>query len=260
MNRRSMIRSSLTALAGGAAALAADQGDDEYRDRSPLPLYQGYAASVHADRKTPPKHAQTQVIWNVNTSKQLIALTFDDGPMPQWTPQVLSILADQKARATFFLVGRNLRDHGGIHAGSKSDHEFGNHTWAHLDLARMDYAAAYEALHRTHVQIETTLGQEPAVFRPPYGHLGGSSLLAAADLGYTVILWSLQMLESDYVSRPEGLVDYIVDASSPGTITLAHDTGARDRLVAIDGLTAMIQRLKAKGFEFVTVSELLSET
>jgi peptidoglycan/xylan/chitin deacetylase (PgdA/CDA1 family) len=259
MNRRSAIRNSLLVAGGAAAGVAGTKGYEAYQARYPLPYYEGPAASIHADRKTPPKHPRTPVIWSVDTAKKLIALTFDDGPMPQWTPDVLTILAEAKARATFFLIGRNLRDHGEILAGKTAGHEFGNHTWAHEDLGRMDYAAAFDALHSTHVQMAQTLGREPEIFRPPYGHLAGASLLAAADLGYDTILWSLQMLESDYASRPEGLVDYIVDAAQPGAIVLAHDTGPEDRLVAIHGLPAMIQRLQGKGFEFVTVSELLRE-
>lgn len=259
MNRRSALRNALVAAGGVTAGVAGAKSYEAYQASYPLPFYEGPAATIHPDRKTPPKHPRTPVVWSVNTTKKLIALTFDDGPMPQWTPDVLAILAEQKVRATFFLIGRNVRDHGEILADKATDHEFGNHTWQHLDLARMDYDAAFEALNSTHVQIAQTLGREPAIFRPPYGHLAGAALLAAADLGYATILWNLQMLESDYASRQEGLVDYIVDGAQPGTIVLAHDTGPKDRLVAIHGLPAMIQRLKSAGFEFVTVSELLRE-
>ncbi|MEV4412995.1 polysaccharide deacetylase family protein [Catellatospora sp. NPDC049609] len=198
------------------------------------------------------------VVWSVDTAKKLIALTFDDGPMPQWTPEVLTILAEERARATFFLIGENAQKNGGIIAGAR-EHEYANHTWAHVDLARLDYDEAYEALNKAHDAITQATGREPAVFRPPYGHLGGSSLRAAAEFGYATILWNLQMLESDYKSNPPGLVDYIAESSTPGTILLAHDTGPDDRLVAIRGLAEMIRRLKAQGFEFVTVSELLAE-
>jgi peptidoglycan/xylan/chitin deacetylase (PgdA/CDA1 family) len=84
-------------------------------------------------------------------------------------------------------------------------------------------------------------------------------MLACAELGYTVVLWSRQMLESDFLDNPAGLVDYIVGSGSQGDIVLAHDTGPRDRLVAIDNLDAMIEGLRRRGFEFVTVSQLLSQ-
>ncbi|HEX6681208.1 MAG TPA: polysaccharide deacetylase family protein [Candidatus Limnocylindrales bacterium] len=227
------------------------------RDRYPLQLYGNFASATHSDRRTPPRHPRTPVIWSVDTGERLVALTFDDGPMPRWTPEVLTILEEQAVRATFFLVGRNVQAHGGMLAG-RHQHEFANHTWQHLDLATMDYAAAHDALRRAHVTIARVTGREPTLFRPPFGHLAGSSLLAAADMGYTTVLWNLQMLESDYRDEPQGLVDYIVNTTSPGSIVLAHDTGAEDRLVAIRGLADMIRRLKRRGYAFVTVGELVA--
>ena len=114
-----------------------------------------------------------------------------------------------------------------------------------------------EALERTHDAIVKATANPPALLRPPYGHIAGSTMLACAQLGYQVVLWSRQMLESDYLDNPPGLVDYIVGSSAKGDIVLAHDTGPADRLVAIDNLPEMISGLKARGFEFVTVSDLL---
>ena len=194
----------------------------------------------------------------MDTTRRLVALTFDDGPAPNWTPQVLSILADADARATFFMVGRNAREHGHLVADRLAGHEVGNHTWAHLDLARMTYEQSREAISRAHDELTRLWGREPTLLRPPYGHLGGSTLLAANDLGYQLVLWNRQMLESQYLQNPAGLVDYVVGACTPGTILLAHDTGPADRLVAIRGLAGMIKGLRARGFDFVTVSELLA--
>jgi peptidoglycan/xylan/chitin deacetylase (PgdA/CDA1 family) len=96
--------------------------------------------------------------------------------------------------------------------------------------------------------------------RPPLGNIGGTTLSAAGQLGYHVVLWSLKMREA-YLGHPQGrLVDYIVESVEPGTILLAHDTGHRDRLISIRGLPAMIKGLRAKGYEFVTVPDLLTAT
>ncbi|NUU22388.1 MAG: polysaccharide deacetylase family protein, partial [Streptomycetaceae bacterium] len=188
-----------------------------------------------------------------------IALTFDDGPMPDWTPMVLDTLEKADVPATFFLVGKRVLDNARILQGRTGRHEFGNHTWAHKNLATMDTDEAHDAIAKAHDAIEQVTGKEPRQLRPPYGHLGGTTLLAAADLGYDVALWSLQMVESEYVTNEPGLVTYIVDSVLPGTILLAHDTGAQDRLVALRGLPEMIKGLRAKGFEFTTVSELAAE-
>ncbi|GAB3141632.1 hypothetical protein GCM10027290_14690 [Micromonospora sonneratiae] len=258
-SRRQLLGGSAAALLGAGLTLGAEQAyAGATRDR-PLPFYGGHASAVHAGRRTPPRSAAVQTIWGVDTAKKLIALTFDDGPRPNWTPEVLSILHRTGTRATFFMVGVNARDHGHLVAGRLADHEVGNHTWAHRDLAKLDYRQSRSALTRAHEQLTRLWGREPTLFRPPYGHIAGSSLLAANELGYRVVLWNRQMLESDYRSDPSGLVSYVVESCTPGTILLAHDTGPDDRLVAIRGLARMIEGLRARGFEFVTVSELLAE-
>jgi peptidoglycan/xylan/chitin deacetylase (PgdA/CDA1 family) len=257
VNRRSVMRHVISVAAGAAAATTTMKVAEAIDERGPLPFYEGPAASIHADRRTPPKHSHVDVIWSASTTKRLIALTFDDGPKPLWTPKVLETLRRQNIPATFFLVGRNVVEYGDILKGHLDRHEFGNHTWEHKDLARQDLAEATDALARTHDAISRVLGTPPVLMRPPYGHIAGSSMLASAEFGYRVVLWSRQMLESDYLSNPPGLVEYIVSSGSPGDVVLAHDTGPQDRLVAIDNLDAMIEGLRRRGFEFVTVSQLL---
>ncbi|HSA52287.1 MAG TPA: polysaccharide deacetylase family protein [Yinghuangia sp.] len=257
-SRRAFVRNLSLAGAGAAigAAAAATVEQTVLADDGGQPRH---GPATHADRHTPPRHGHVDVYWNVDTEKKLIALTFDDGPMPDWTPMVLDTLGKADVPATFFMVGERVRDNARILQGRTGRHEFANHTWAHENMARMDRAEAHDAIAKAHDAIEQVTGREPRHLRPPYGHLGGTTLLAAADLGYDVTLWSLQMVESEYVANPAGLVTYIVDSALPGTILLAHDTGARDRLVALRGLPEMISGLRAKGYEFTTVSELVAE-
>lgn len=231
-----------------------------YRQRYPLPFYRGPAAAIHADRRTAPMRQEIAVTWGVHTAKKLIALTFDDGPEPDWTPRVHEILDEHRVRATFFLVGQRALAHRDLLAGTirRSGHEVANHTWAHQDLGRMDYATAREAIERGARAIGSVTGTPPVLLRPPYGHVAGSTLLVAADLGVRVVLWNRQMLESEYPDS-RGLAEYVVASCTPGTILLAHDAGGADRLVAIRGLPDMITGLRARGYEFVTVSELLAE-
>jgi peptidoglycan-N-acetylglucosamine deacetylase len=205
-----------------------------------------------------PHPAHVDVSWAVDTSQKLVALTFDDGPMPDWTPMVHDILDEAKTPATFFLVGERVRKNARLIHGRMDRHAVGNHTWAHKDLTRMTHDQAYAAMHRSHATIAEVTGKEPQLLRPPFGNIGGTTLSAAGQLGYHVVLWSLKMRESYLAHPPSRLVDYIVGSTEPGTILLAHDTGHRDRLVAIRGLPAMIRGLRAKGFEFVTVPDLLA--
>lgn len=259
-SRRRVLVGVASALVGAGVAAAGKLGYDGVTADDPLPFYGGYAATVHADRRTPPRSSRLDVLWGVDTAKRLIALTFHDGPAPNWTPQVLSILAEARARATFFMLGANARRYGDLVAGQLAEHEVGNHTWAHRDLARMNLEDSHAAIKHAHDELARLTGREPTLLRPPYGHLAGSSMLAANDLGYQVVLWNRQMIESEFPGDPAGLTDYIVNACTAGTILLAHDTGPADRLVAIQGLAGMIQGLRRRGFEFVRVSDLMAES
>lgn len=203
-------------------------------------------------------HGHVDVTWSVDTSQKLVALTFDDGPMPKWTPMVHDVLDKERVRATFFLVGERLVRNARLVHGRMDRHEAGNHTWGHVDLARLTHQDACRQIHQAHAAIERITGKEPRHLRPPYGKLGGTTLSAAGTFGYDVTLWSIKMLEKTYQHDPPQLVDYIVNNTRPGTIVLAHDTGQPDRLVALRNLVPMIRGLRAKGFEFVTVSELMA--
>ena len=200
---------------------------------------------------------QLAVTWEVQTDRPLLALTFDDGPGPNWTPMVLDILEAHRAPATFFMVGSRVRRHGRLLRGRIDRHEIGNHTWDHADLGRCGAAEARSELRRAHEAIIDATGRVPRLFRPPFGHLSGSALIAASELGYQVVLWSRKMHEAKYPNTAKQ-AEAMIRATRPGNIVLAHDVGHHDRLVSIRGLPAMITGLRARGYEFVTVTDLLA--
>ncbi len=264
-SRRSLLRA-LTAGGAGMAGLAAGglgtigglAAGGLLDDADAMPETPVSALGVPTPGAWRPTPAHVDVSWAVDTTQKLVALTFDDGPMPDWTPMVHDILDEAKIPATFFMVGRRAQEHAGLIRGRMDRHAVGNHTWAHTDMSRMTHPQACRAIRRAHAAITAATGKEPRSLRPPLGNIGGTTLSAAGELGYDVVLWSLKMRES-YLGHPPGrLVDYIVETCEPGTILLAHDTGHRDRLVSIRGLPAMIRGLRARGFEFVTVPDLLA--
>ncbi|WP_216651569.1 polysaccharide deacetylase family protein [Actinomadura litoris] len=230
----------------GGAGVAAEQ--EWKRDAAPLS-----ASSVDSWR---PEGRQVDVVWAVDTTRRLAALTFDDGPMNHWTPQTLDILDAERVTATFFVVGSRLVRNAGLVRGRLGRHEVGNHTWNHDDLSKMSHARAYRSIHRTHEAITEVTGRAPTLLRPPWGRLGGTTLHVAAQHGYDIALWSLLVQDRRFGDEPAELVRAVVDNTRPGTILLAHDVGARSRETAVRQLPAMIRGLRAKGFEFVTVSEL----
>jgi len=240
---------------GGLGVLGTERVYAQTHRTTPLQFYGGYASGIRPDL-SPPSAAGCSVLWSGMTDHKRVALTFDDGPMPEWTPRVLEALARHDVPATFFLKGINVQLHGAIHRDSVGTHELGNHTWDHPDLARLDYTGCKSQLERTSAVIQETYGKRPTLFRPPYGHLAGSSLLTAAEQSLTTVLWSAQMNENRFEDHPAGIVGAVRKAARPGSIILAHDTGPDNRLVAIDNLDAIITGLKADGFTFTTVSAL----
>ncbi|WP_433717601.1 polysaccharide deacetylase family protein [Actinoplanes sp. CA-051413] len=255
-SRRAVLRGGLLAVAGaGMGALGASE-IPRWCGWDRPPLGGGYAAA--ADTPAAARHADVTVRYYAETAEPVVALTFDDGPGPRWTPMVLDTLEAAGVPATFFMVGRNLREHAGLVRGRLDNHEVGNHSWSHDDLATLDLAGVTAELTRTHEVIHEVTGRAPALMRPPYGHLGGSTLLAADSLGYDIVLWSQQMRERAFADDPDAQVRAIVDGVRPGDIVLAHDVGADRRLVALRRLGAKIEGLRARGFRFATVSELVA--
>lgn len=257
-SRRAVLRGALLAATGAGAGVLGASEVPKWCGWDRPPLGGGYAAA--ADTPSAARHADVTVRYYVETTEPVVAFTFDDGPGPRWTPMVLDTLEAAGVPATFFMVGRNLQAHAGLVRGRLDAHEVGNHSWSHDDLATLDLPRVRSELTRTHELIHEVTGRAPALLRPPYGHLGGSTVLAADSMGYDIVLWSQQMRERAFADDPDGQVRAIVDAVRPGDIILAHDVGADRRLVALRRLGAMIDGLRARGFRFATVSGLAAAT
>ena len=255
-DRRTFLRGALLGAAGLAVGAVGATEVPRWCGWNRPPLSGGYASA--ADTPSALSRAHVTVRYYVETREPVVAFTFDDGPGPRWTPMVLDALDTARIPATFFMVGRNLEAHADLVRGRLGAHEIGNHSWSHPDLATLDLAATTSELSRTHETIRRVTGRAPTLMRPPYGHLGGSTLLAADSLGYDIVLWSEQMRERRYEKEPAAQARAIVDAVRPGSIILAHDVGADRRLVALQRLGEMFAGIKARGFRFATVSELIA--
>ncbi|MEW1718184.1 polysaccharide deacetylase family protein [Streptomyces sp. NPDC093109] len=181
------------------------------------------------------------------TSK-CVALTFDDGP-GQYTQELLKHLAEYNARATFFLVGRNAElQPGVVKEVVAAGHELGSHSWEHRDLSQMSAGDVQTDLDRTNAAIKKITGSDPTVMRPPYG-AHNATVDAATKL--PMILWSVDT--EDWKYHDSAKVSATVTATvKPGDIVLMHDIHA----TSVAAVPSMLEKLKADGYEFVTVSEL----
>ncbi|WP_051107823.1 polysaccharide deacetylase family protein [Actinomadura atramentaria] len=182
-----------------------------------------------------------------------VALTFDDGPGP-YTAKLLDILAARHVRATFFLVGTNARAYPKLVRRERAEgHVVANHSWDHADLRRRSAAGVRSELARTQRAIERAGGGTPTLMRPPYGSTNGTVASVARGLGLAQILWTVDPL--DWKDRNTALVTKrVVRGARPGYIILSHDI----HRTTVNAVPAIIARLKAKGYVFVTVPELFS--
>jgi peptidoglycan-N-acetylglucosamine deacetylase len=194
------------------------------------------------------------VTFRVSTPHRAVALTFDDGPDPRWTPQVLDMLARYDATATFFVVGERARRHPAlVRRVAAAGHAIGNHTFVHADLVGVSAQRAATELARTSDTVADLLGRRPTLLRPPYGHLDPVGLLAAAEAGLDVVFWSQHVRGSAAV--PDA--DRCLRDVRPGSIVLAHDGGPEPNQALMRAMTRVIGALHADGYALVDVPTLM---
>ncbi len=184
-----------------------------------------------------------------------IALTFDDGPHPQHTAEILDILAEHDIKATFFVIGKLGNEYPELVKREIAEgHEVASHTWSHPNIAALSEEGITNELLETE-EFLASLGYKPKLFRPPEGKCGENVLRAAASLDYDVILWTVDTLDWAHTPR-EKIVNNVLTNTRPGSIILCHDFVAYDSPTP-DALREIIPKLKENGYEFVTVSRLL---
>jgi peptidoglycan-N-acetylglucosamine deacetylase len=204
-----------------------------------------------------PQRFQQQALKEIPLPKKdkLIALTFDDGPWPVSTVQILHILKKEKIRATFFVLGQPLQNYPQIAQQVVAQgHAIGNHTWHHW-YHKLDPATSAREIEATAALIYKTTGIKTHLFRPPGGLLNNGVADYAKKKKYFVALWSSD--SNDY-NRPSvaTLVNNVVKNARSGGMVLMHDGGG-DRSNTVKALPLIIAQLRNRGYKFVTVPELL---
>src|SRR5256886_14145451 len=213
-------------------------------------------AAPQSSLKTKPSGApEAQITFSaVHVDGSYIALTFDDGPSAKLTPKLLDLLATHHIKATFFVIGENVAEHPEIVArAAREGHEIGNHSWSHPYFARMSDDNVRSQLRRTDDAIRNAIGIRPTLLRPPYGSITAREKRWIHDeFGYRIILWDVDPYDW---KRPGPAVvrNRILKETLPGSIVLSHDIHPG----TIEAMPSTFDALEAKGFKFVTVSELI---
>lgn len=189
------------------------------------------------------------IVWRGSHSRRSIALTFDDGPDRE-TRSLLDLLARLNVRATFFVVGERVdTDPGLVRDIVERNHEIGNHSYSHNGYHVGPLQNARDEIERANWAIQKAIGRLPVWFRPPFGALSWEAVTAAWSFGMTVAMWSVDTL--DYRDLDMGM--RAISSVKNGDIVLLHD----DTLVAQQLVAEAVPRLRDRGFEFVTMSQLL---
>jgi peptidoglycan/xylan/chitin deacetylase (PgdA/CDA1 family) len=202
-----------------------------------------------------PATAQKVTYSDCHVEGQYIAMTFDDGPHKTNTPRLLDMLKERHIHATFFLVGENVVENEEIVKRIVAEgHELGNHSWSHPQLSLMNDASVRDQLQKTQDAIKNACGVTPKIMRPPYGAFTARQRnWAHGEWGFTVILWDVDPQDWKF-RNAEHVKKEILKAVVPGSIVLSHDI----HKTTVDAMPEVLDTLAARGFKFVTVSELIS--
>lgn len=207
---------------------------------------------------TPPPGVLGFPLYSGNAHLPEIALTFDDGPTPPYTPQILALLQHYGVPATFFVIGSQAAAYPDlVQQESQQGHRVGNHTWTHPDLTTLPPVDVRAQLQSASREIEADTNQAPTLMRPPGGHFNGEVQSIAASLGLSTILWSVD--PRDW-SRPgtDKIIQSVLDTTHNGSIILLHDGGG-DRSETVAALPTIIISLQQRGFQFVTIPRMIQD-
>lgn len=195
-------------------------------------------------------------VTGASTQARTVAMTFDDGPHPAYTPALLDILKARRIRASFYVIGRNVARYPDIVKRMVDEgHEIGNHSWQHPLLSQLGKAAVLRELDRTSEAVFRAVQRMPVTMRPPYGALTKDQrAMIHKEREMPTILWSV---DPEDWRRPGSSVvaDRIVGGARPGAIILSHDI----HKPTVQAMPAALDGLIERGYRFATVSMILGQ-
>jgi peptidoglycan/xylan/chitin deacetylase (PgdA/CDA1 family) len=220
-----------------------------------------------------PLGGMQRIIWSVNTKAPVAALTFDDGPDPEFTPRILSLLDRFEMTATFMVMGHNAVQHAGLlREIVAAGHEIGAHGWRHLNLARASAAETRTEIEFGTRMIEERAGVPVRVFRPPYGRFNDAAVRLLALRRRDLVVWSVTRGKLAWQDADQ-VASHVVGSVDPGDIVDLHDGIGRGtfkpgtefakrlrrrRTVELEALPRILEELRARGLRLETVSGLVA--
>ncbi len=201
-----------------------------------------------------------RVFWRAEIEEPLVALSFDDGPHPTYTPRLLDILARHEVVATFFLIGRYVKRHAAIARRIVAEgHDVGNHTYHHRIMPLMTGHRIEQEIRATHETIAETTGLFAHLLRPPMGLFTRRTVDVIEACGYQTVVGDVYPRDPN-LPGANRIVHRVLRRTRPGSLIILHDggnLGRVDRSQTLAAVDAIIPELKSRGFRFVPLVELV---
>ena len=246
-SRRGLLRRAALATTAGVLGAGVGAGATHWRDTHLSPT------ARTAPRPAGPGSALgTQVVFQTDGKSGKLALTFDDGPDPRWTPRVLDMLARLHIQATFFVLGSAVQAHPELIARQVAEgHEVGVHNWVHTDVYGVSFSELSDSVDRTCEAIEAAGAPSPRLWRPPYGRVDAPAMMVASLKRMDLLLWSVH-------TPTAAAADAVKDVAGAGSVVLCHDGRTQPSEGLFSALEGGLRSLLERGLTVTTGSDLLA--
>lgn len=219
-----------------------------------ISIYNSYPKAIYVSMDI-----NKEVFSKGTKNQKVIALSFDDGPHPKYTMDILDILKEYDIKATFFVLGVHAEKYPDvIKRQVEEGHEIGNHSYSHIDMKRATKKEIKEEFIKTQETIYSIVKVKPRVFRPPYGNYNKDVIEIVSSNYVPIVLWTFYQDSKDW-SNPgvDSIVDTTLSRIQNGDIILFHDYVYKNESHTVEALKRIIPKLLDEGYKFVTISELL---
>ena len=246
-SRRGLLGRAALATTAGVLGAGAGAGATHWRETHLSPT------ARTAPRPAGPGSALgTRVVFQTDGKSGKLALTFDDGPDPRWTPRVLDMLARLRVRATFFVLGSAVQAHPELIARQVAEgHEVGVHNWVHTDVYGVSFSELSDSVDRTCEAIVAAGAPSPRLWRPPYGRVDAPAMMVASLKRMDLLLWSVHTPSTAAAAA-------VKDVAGAGSVVLCHDGRTQPSEGLFSALEGGLRSLLERGLTITTGSDLLA--